>query len=942
MQKDISTYNPKTHILIKGARAHNLKNIDIAIPKNKLVVITGLSGSGKSSLAFDTLYADGQRRYIESLSAYARQFFGKIPKPDVDYIKGIAPAIAIEQKVNSTNPRSTVGTSTEIYDYLKLLFARIGRTYSPISGNEVKRDSVSDVVDYIKQLPANTKTYLLVPLILPENRLAKEQLQIWLQQGFNRVLVENQWQRIEEIENSINANHQISLVIDRFAVKHNDTSFENRIADSVQQAFYEGHGQCIVRCEIQDKIHTKEFTTSFELDGITFEEPSVNLFSFNNPYGACQKCEGFGSVIDISEDLVIPNKSLSIYDRAVMAWRGEKMSRWLKDFILKSSIFDFPIHKPYSKLTKEQKTLLWEGDEKHELYGIRRFFEMLEENSYKIQYRVMLSRYRGKTECPSCQGTRLRKDAFYIKINQWSIRDIVLMPISESLKVISNFQLTNSEREIAKRLLDEIISRLQFLNDVGLGYLTLNRASRTLSGGESQRINLATSLGSSLVGSIYILDEPTIGLHARDTEKLIHILQRLRDAGNTVIVIEHDKDIMQHSDILIDIGPEAGVHGGELVFQGSFDELTKAENSLTAKYLTHQLSIPPPVQRRKFKDYIEIIGASLHNLKSINVKIPLQTLTVISGVSGSGKTSLIKGVLYPSLRKVIENAGIGTFTNIQGDLFRIQQVEIIDQNPIGKSSRSNPATYVKAYDEIRNLFAEQKLAISRKFKAGYFSFNVDGGRCPECQGNGVIKVEMQFMANLYLTCESCGGSRFRDQVLDIRFQGKNIADILHMSVQEALHFFKENSNKSKYCRKIIEKLHPLQEVGLGYIKLGQASNTLSGGEAQRIKLAAFLSKGYSAPATLFIFDEPTTGLHFHDIQKLLTAFDALINKGHSVLVIEHNADVIQYADWVIDLGPGSGTDGGEIVFEGTPDDLIKNKASITGKYIRSANKSQNT
>ncbi len=554
----------------------------------------------------------------------------------------------------------------------------------------------------------------------------------------------------------------------------------------------------------------------------------------------------------------------------------------------------------------------------------------------------MLSRYRGKTECPSCQGTRLRKDAFYIKINQWSIRDIVLMPISESLKVISNFQLTNSEREIAKRLLDEIISRLQFLNDVGLGYLTLNRASRTLSGGESQRINLATSLGSSLVGSIYILDEPTIGLHARDTEKLIHILQRLRDAGNTVIVIEHDKDIMQHSDILIDIGPEAGVHGGELVFQGSFDELTKAENSLTAKYLTHQLSIPPPVQRRKFKDYIEIIGASLHNLKSINVKIPLQTLTVISGVSGSGKTSLIKGVLYPSLRKVIENAGIGTFTNIQGDLFRIQQVEIIDQNPIGKSSRSNPATYVKAYDEIRNLFAEQKLAISRKFKAGYFSFNVDGGRCPECQGNGVIKVEMQFMANLYLTCESCGGSRFRDQVLDIRFQGKNIADILHMSVQEALHFFKENSNKSKYCRKIIEKLHPLQEVGLGYIKLGQASNTLSGGEAQRIKLAAFLSKGYSAPATLFIFDEPTTGLHFHDIQKLLTAFDALINKGHSVLVIEHNADVIQYADWVIDLGPGSGTDGGEIVFEGTPDDLIKNKASITGKYIRSANKSQNT
>ncbi len=933
MQKDISTYDPKTYILIKGARSHNLKNIDIAIPKNKMVIITGLSGSGKSSLAFDTLYADGQRRYIESLSSYARQFFGKIPKPDVDYIKGIAPAIAIEQKVNSVNPRSTVGTSTEIYDYLKLLFARIGKTYSPLSGKEVKRDRVSDVVDYIVQLPEGQKTYILVPLRLPENRKFEEQLNIWLQQGFNRILSGNEWKRIEETNPVADGGQPTFLLIDRFAVKHHDNSFENRLGDSVQQAFYEGHGECIVRTEGKEGVSEKQFSIHFALDGMHFEEPGVNLFTFNNPYGACKRCEGFGSVIDISEDLVIPNKNLSVYDRAVVAWRGEKMSQWQKDFILKSAAVSFPIHRPYSELSERDKKILWEGDEKHDIHGIYEFFRMLEENSYKIQYRVMLSRYRGKTVCPDCRGTRLRKDAGYIKVGKRSIQEMVLMPIRELLEFFKHISLTEKEMEIAGRLLEEIRNRLQFLNDVGLGYLNLNRASRTLSGGESQRINLATSLGSSLVGSIYILDEPTIGLHPRDTQNLIGVLKRLRDAGNSVIVIEHDEEMMRNADMIIDIGPKAGIYGGEIVFQGDFRDLEKSKDSLTAKYLTGQLSISVPPERRKIKDFIEIKGASLHNLKNINIKIPLKTISVVSGVSGSGKTSLVKGVLYPSMQKFFDQGGIGPYTDIGGDLVRIKQVEMVDQNPIGKSSRSNPATFVKAYDEIRQLFAEQKLARQRRYRPGYFSFNIDGGRCPECEGNGVIKVEMQFMADIYLKCETCQGKRFKEEVLEIKFKQKNIADILDMSISEALDFFNEHLNESKYCRRIIEKLSPLAEVGLGYLKLGQSSNTLSGGEAQRIKLGFFLSKGFAHTPTLFIFDEPTTGLHFHDIRKLLHTFDALIERGHSVLIIEHNPDVIKYADWVIDLGPGSGDQGGEIVFEGRPEDLIRCKKSITGKYL---------
>ncbi len=932
MQKDLSTYDPKEYIIIKGARSHNLKNIDVVIPKNKLVVITGLSGSGKSSLAFDTLYADGQRRYVESLSSYARQFFGKIPKPEVDYIKGIAPAIAIEQKVNSSNPRSTVGTSTEIYDYLKLLFARIGKTISPISGEEVKKSRVTDVVDYILKLPQNSKTYLLVPLKLPEGRSIEKQFQIWMQLGFNRILSDGKWKRIEEIETNFDPKKKTYLVIDRFAVKANDQSFEARIADSVQLAFHEGHGDCIIRTE-QEEILEKKFSIRFELDGITFEEPSVNFFSFNNPYGACKRCEGFGSVIDISEDLVVPNKNLSIYERAVYAWRGEKMSKWLQNFIQKAIEVNFPIHRPYYQLSKKEKELLWDGSKKHKIKGIRQFFKMLEENAYKIQYRVMLSRYRGKTACHVCHGTRIREDAKNILIGGKSIIEMVLMPIEELQSFFSTLTLSPIDHEISFRLMEEINSRLQFLLDVGLGYLSLNRASRTLSGGESQRINLATSLGSSLVGSVYILDEPTIGLHPRDTQKLIKILKKLRDAGNTVIVIEHDEEMMKSVDLIIDMGPKAGIYGGELVFQGTFNELTDAKNSLTAKYLTQELSIPIPKHRRNTKDHIEIIGANKNNLKNINVSIPLQCFTVISGVSGSGKTSLIRGVLYPNLKKILDLSLSQENSKLSGDISRIKEVEMIDQNPIGKSSRSNPATYVKAYDEIRQLFAEQKQSIVKGFKAGYFSFNIDGGRCPECQGNGTTKVEMQFMADIYLKCESCEGTRFKEEVLNIRFEQKNIADILEMSISEALLFFKENSTKSNYCRKIIERLNPLKEVGLGYLKLGQSSNTLSGGEAQRVKLASFLSKGYHSPPTLFIFDEPTTGLHFHDIQKLLFSFDALIEKGHSILVIEHNPDVIKYADWVIDLGPDSGKNGGEIVFEGTPEELIKSNISLTAQFI---------
>ena len=910
-------------ILIKGAKLHNLKDITVGIPRNQLVVITGLSGSGKSSLAFDTLYAEGQRRYVESLSSYARQFLGRLDKPKVDNIIGIAPAIAIEQKVNTSNPRSTVGTSTEIYDYLKLLFARIGKTYSPISGNEVKKHTVTDVVEAALAYPDGTKLLLLAPISIPKDRTVEQVLKLLLQQGYARILHQGEVIRLEE-DNLPKKLGKFQLVVDRIVVQHNE-DFQHRLADAVETAFFEGKGECMLQ-EVESEV-LKHFSNRFEMDGITFLEPNVHLFSFNNPYGACPECDGYGDTIGLDEDLIVPNTGLSVYENAIYPWRGETMS-WFRDQLVNNAYkFDFPIHKPWYELSAEQRQLVWEGNKY--FTGLTDFFKELEEKSYKIQNRVLLARYRGKTRCHSCHGRRLRKEANYVKIQGKSISDLVEISIEKLQAFFRELTLSPYEQEVAKRLLIEINSRLQFLSDVGLGYLTLNRKSNTLSGGESQRINLATSLGSSLVGSMYILDEPSIGLHPRDTHRLIKVLKSLRDLGNTVIVVEHDADIMKAADYIIDIGPEAGTHGGEVVAAGTYEQLLKA-NTLTGKYLSGRLSIEPPKKRRTSPHYISLIGCRENNLKNIDVTFPLDMLTVVTGVSGSGKSTLIKKLLYPAMQKELNasNEKIGQFTRIEGKYKQLQSVEFVDQNPIGKSSRSNPITYLKVYDDIRNLYANQKLAKMRNFSAKHFSFNVDGGRCEVCKGEGEVTIEMQFMADVHLTCEACGGKRFKKEVLEITYEGKNIDDLLNTTIDDAVAFFAAHKQT-----KIAEKLKPLQDVGLGYVTLGQSSSTLSGGEAQRIKLASFLSKSESKEKVLFIFDEPTTGLHFHDIRKLLDSLQALIEKGHSVIVIEHNLEMIKCADYVIDLGLEGGEKGGSIIAKGTPEEIAKCKESYTGKAL---------
>ncbi len=917
------------YIEIKGAKVHNLKNIDIKIPRNKLVVITGLSGSGKSSLAFDTLYAEGQRRYVESLSSYARQFLGRMDKPEVDYIKGIPPAIAIEQKVNTRNPRSTVGTSTEIYDYIKLLYARIGKTYSPVTGNQVIRHEVVDVVNYLKSFPNGTKITIVSPLRIKKDRTLQKEAELLLQQGFTRLELDTEIIKISELDQYKKKPLEINVLIDRMPVSE-DEDFASRVADSVQTAFFEGKGECITRVERENFSETKKFSNCFEADGIIFEEPSLHLFSFNNPVGACPLCEGYGKTIGIDEDLVVPNKSLSVFSDAIVCWKGEKMGEWKDQLVKHAAKFDFPIHKPYYELSAQQKRLLWTGNSHFE--GLNAFFKQLEEQTYKIQYRVMLSRYRGKTICPACEGTRLKKEASYVKVDGKSVTELVNLPITELEQFFKELTLSESDRHVAERLLIEIGNRIDFLGDVGLGYLTLNRLSSTLSGGESQRINLATSLGSSLVGSMYILDEPSIGLHPRDTGRLIKVLRKLQQLGNSVIVVEHDEEIIRSADYLIDIGPLAGQHGGEVVFEGTQDELILNQVSQTAKYLTGAEKIPVPDHRRKWNNFIEISGARENNLKGFDVKFPLNTLTVVTGVSGSGKSSLIKRILYPALTKYYGGFGekTGDHTSLSGDLSRITSIEFVDQNPIGKSSRSNPVTYLKIYDEIRKLYAEQPASKINGFTASHFSFNIDGGRCETCQGEGEIKVEMQFMADIQLTCESCGGKRFKADVLDVRYRSKNIHELLELTVDESIEFFNEKSTG----KKIAKKLQPLQDVGLGYVHLGQSSSTLSGGESQRVKLASFLAKEKEG-ATLFIFDEPTTGLHFHDIHKLLDSMNALISRGHSVLVIEHNPEVIKVADWVIDLGPEGGDLGGYKLFEGTPEDLLKCGTSFTGSFLKS-------
>lgn len=923
--KDVSILDPKKNIIIKGAGIHNLKNIDVAITRNKLVVITGLSGSGKSSLAFDTLYAEGQRRYVESLSSYARQFLGRLDKPKVDYIKGIAPAIAIEQKVNTTNARSTVGTSTEIYDYLKLLFARIGKTISPISGKEVRKDTVKDVVNEVKKFDLESRWLLLAPIHLENGRKLEDKLKVLLQQGFARILVDNQMVRLDEIDNHSLDSKDILLIIDRIVVK-DEEEFYNRLSDAVQTAFFEGKGVCFLQ-EVDSK-NRLEFSSNFELDGMSFLEPNVHLFSFNNPYGACPKCEGYGNVIGIDEELVIPNTALSIFENAIYPWRGESMG-WYRDELVNNAYkFDFPIHKPYFELSAEQKELVWNGNSYFQ--GLHDFFKELEEKNYKIQNRVMLSRYRGKTKCTTCKGKRLRVEANYIQVGGKTISDLVDLSIKKLIPFFNDLQLSEYDSLVSKRLLVEIKNRLAFLSNVGLDYLTLNRNSATLSGGESQRINLATSLGSSLVGSMYILDEPSIGLHPKDTELLIDVLKNLRDLGNTVIVVEHDEDIMRQADCIIDIGPEAGTHGGNLVAQGTYDDILKSD-SLTAKYLNEELEIKVPRNRRKWGAYIDILGARENNLQNLDVRFPLECLTVITGVSGSGKSTLVKKILFPAIQKKLEGVSekAGQYSDMQGHYHKIRHIEYVDQNPIGRSSRSNPVTYIKAYDDIRDLYAKTKLSKIRGYQPKHFSFNVDGGRCETCKGDGSINVEMVFMADVELPCETCGGKRFKKEILEVNFEDKNIDDILTMTIDDAIVFFNEHKQT-----KITQKLQPLQDVGLGYVQLGQSSSTLSGGEAQRIKLASFLVKGASKEKALFVFDEPTTGLHFHDIKKLLASFDALIENGHSILVVEHNLDLIKCADWIIDLGPEGGENGGQLLAEGTPEEVAKNKKSITGNYLK--------
>ena len=919
----------KTSIEVKGARVHNLKNMDVSIPHGKLTVITGVSGSGKSSLAFDTLYAEGQRRYIESLSSYARQFLGKLDKPETDYIKGLSPSIAIQQKVITSNPRSTVGTTTEIYDYLKLLFTRIGKTISPLSGHEVKKHAVQDVVNNLLLYPEGTRILITSPLVHLTKYGIERQLEILTQQGYSRLYVNETIIQFDDCltkttEDLLHA----YLVIDRVVVSTDD-AWKSRVADSVQLAFAEGNGTCTL---IEPETHErKEFSTRFELDGIEFQVPSDHFFAFNNPYGACKSCEGFGSIIGIDSNLVIPNKQLSVYEGAIVPWRGETMGEYLNELIYNAKKINFPIHRPVNQLTEVEYDLLWTGNKN--FTGITPFFRFLESQTYKIQYRVMLSRYRGKTACPDCNGTRLRKDANYVKINGHSITDIVLMPVSKSLDFFKSLDISEYDKQIVKRILPEITNRLGFLCDVGLGYLTLNRQSNSLSGGESQRINLATSLGSSLVGSTYILDEPSIGLHPKDTERLISVLKRLRDVGNTVIVVEHEEEVMKAADEILDIGPKAGIYGGEVVFQGNHEQLIHSTTSLTADYLTGRQEIKVPTSRRKPHRQLHLEGAQMNNLKNLTVSFPLNQLVCVTGVSGSGKSTLVKDVLFPLIKRTISDGtseGIGGAL-LKGDVKLVQAVELVDQNPIGKSSRSNPITYVKAFDEIRELFSRLPLAKARGYKPGYFSFNVEGGRCEMCEGEGEITVGMQFMADVHLTCDTCHGRRFKQETLEIEYREKSIADILEMDIDEAYRFFLEGTDKLE--QKIVEKIQPLIDVGLGYLKVGQSSSTMSGGEAQRIKLASFLSKGAQSPSTLFIFDEPTTGLHFYDIDKLIIAFQSLIHSGHSVLVIEHNTEVIKCADWIIDLGPEGGEHGGYVLFTGTPEELAKQENNSTGKFL---------
>ncbi len=916
-------------IHIKGARVHNLKNVEIRIPRDQLVVVTGLSGSGKSSLAFDTLYAEGQRRYVESLSAYARQFLGRIDKPDVDFIHGIPPAVALEQRVNTRNPRSTVGTSTEIYDYIKLLYARAGQTYSPISGKPVKRHSVSDVVDFILSREKGKRLVILSTVILQADKDTNYQLDIYAGQGMTRAKVGKEIVPLEELKGKGNkpGKDPLNLVVDRVVVQDDDDSV-SRFGDSVQTALQMGHGHCMIWDPESGDM--EEFSTRFEADGIEFDEPSEHLFSFNNPLGACPACEGYGKIMGIDEDLVIPDRRLSVYDDAIVCWKGEKMKKWKEKLLMNAEQFGFPIHKPIHQLTGEQQKLLWTGNRYFK--GLNRFFDHLEEKKYKIQYRVMLSRYRGKTTCPECGGSRLRKEAGYVKVGGRKITELVQLPIVELELFFNNLKQPIKEREVSQRLLKEINSRIRFMTSVGLGYLTLNRLSSTLSGGESQRINLATSLGSSLVGSLYILDEPSIGLHSRDTDQLIGVLRELQQLGNTVLIVEHDEEIIRSADHIIDMGPMAGRHGGEVVFEGGLKALLKDGRSLTAKYMNGLANIPIPTSRRRWNNYLKIVGARENNLASVDVKFPLNVFTVVTGVSGSGKSTLVSSILYPALNKKLNGSGEkpGKHDLLEGDLHLIDRVEFVNQNPIGKSSRSNPVTYLKAFDEIRKLYAAQQASKINGFSASHFSFNTDGGRCDECQGEGEISVEMQFMADVRLVCESCHGRRFKDEVLDVRFRNRNIYDVLQMTINEAIEFFSEGGTSTE--KHIIRKLKPLQQVGLGYVKLGQSSSTLSGGESQRVKLAYFLSKDSDEEKVLFIFDEPTTGLHIHDISLLLASLESLLEKRHTVLVIEHNLEVIKCADWIIDLGPEGGSQGGRVIYEGVPEGIPE--GTYTGHYLR--------